>query len=61
MAPVATSGRQSELDAQRTAAAKYGDDQVPVGTKYNVLEDYQGGYRFAPIEEAQVSRAMIKR
>ncbi|KAF8158131.1 Thi4 family-domain-containing protein [Crassisporium funariophilum] len=29
--------------------------------KYDVLEDYQGGYRFAPIEEAQVSRAMIKR
>jgi thiamine thiazole synthase len=29
--------------------------------KYNILEDYQGGYRFAPIEEAQVSRAMIKR
>jgi len=28
---------------------------------YDVLEDYEGGYRFAPIEEAQVSRAMIKR
>jgi thiamine thiazole synthase len=24
-------------------------------------EDYQGNYQFAPIEEAQVSRAMIKR
>ncbi|KIJ50951.1 hypothetical protein M422DRAFT_101777, partial [Sphaerobolus stellatus SS14] len=31
------------------------DDQV------NVNEDYMGNYRFAPIEEAQVSRAMIKR
>ncbi|KAF9267391.1 Thi4-domain-containing protein [Marasmius fiardii PR-910] len=31
------------------------------GTKYDVVEDYQGNYRFAPIEEAQVSRAMIKR
>ncbi|KAF8895498.1 thiazole biosynthetic enzyme [Infundibulicybe gibba] len=29
--------------------------------KQDVAEDYEGGYRFAPIEEAQVSRAMIKR
>ncbi|PFH54066.1 hypothetical protein AMATHDRAFT_136087 [Amanita thiersii Skay4041] len=29
--------------------------------KQGVLENYEGGYRFAPIEEAQVSRAMIKR
>ncbi|KAI0632076.1 Thi4-domain-containing protein [Trametes polyzona] len=28
---------------------------------YDVKEDYAGDYRFAPIEEAQVSRAMIKR
>ncbi|KAL7280002.1 hypothetical protein ACG7TL_006415 [Trametes sanguinea] len=28
---------------------------------YDVKEDYEGNYRFAPIEEAQVSRAMIKR
>ncbi len=28
---------------------------------YEVLEDYNGKYQFAPIEEAQVSRAMIKR
>ena len=28
---------------------------------YDVKEDYTGDYRFAPIEEAQVSRAMIKR
>ncbi|KZT09108.1 Thi4-domain-containing protein [Laetiporus sulphureus 93-53] len=31
------------------------------GATYDVLEDYEGNYRFAPIEEAQVSRAMIKR
>ena len=63
MAPVATSGRQSEPDVLRATTAKYDriDDHVPVSTKYNVLEDYEGGYRFAPIEEAQVSRAMIKR
>jgi len=30
-------------------------------TSYDVLENYEGNYRFAPIEEAQVSRAMIKR
>jgi thiamine thiazole synthase len=29
--------------------------------KQDVCEDYEGNYRFAPIEEAQVSRAMIKR
>ncbi|KAF9533138.1 Thi4 family-domain-containing protein [Crepidotus variabilis] len=29
--------------------------------KTEAFEDYKGGYRFAPIEEAQVSRAMIKR
>ncbi|KAF5382501.1 hypothetical protein D9615_002860 [Tricholomella constricta] len=29
--------------------------------EYDVLENYQGKYRFAPIEESQVSRAMIKR
>ncbi|KIP06210.1 hypothetical protein PHLGIDRAFT_468135 [Phlebiopsis gigantea 11061_1 CR5-6] len=31
------------------------------GTHYEVSENYDGDYRFAPIEEAQVSRAMIKR
>ncbi len=30
-------------------------------TKFEVSENYDGEYRFAPIEEAQVSRAMIKR
>ena len=29
--------------------------------KQGVQEDYEGNYRFAPIEEAQVARAMIKR
>lgn len=28
---------------------------------YDVSENYEGNYRFAPIEEAEVSRAMIKR
>ena len=34
--------------------------QKPV-VQADVQEDYHGEYRFAPIEEAQVSRAMIKR
>ncbi|KAG6830715.1 hypothetical protein H0H87_007302 [Tephrocybe sp. NHM501043] len=32
-----------------------------LSTNYNALENYEGKYRFAPIEESQVSRAMIKR
>lgn len=32
-----------------------------VETKFEIAENYDGDYRFAPIEEAQVSRAMIKR
>ncbi|KAF8147301.1 Thi4 family-domain-containing protein [Mycena galopus ATCC 62051] len=31
------------------------------GGKPDFAEEYDGGYRFAPIEEAQVTRAMIKR
>lgn len=37
------------------------NDSVVQRTQYDVCEDYEGNYRFAPIEEAQVSRAMIKR
>ncbi|PPR04085.1 hypothetical protein CVT24_010658 [Panaeolus cyanescens] len=52
MAPVATTQDQN----QTTYA-----NGNSVSAKYDILEDYQGNYRFAPIEEAQVSRAMIKR
>lgn len=31
------------------------------GVQYEAAENYDGDYKFAPIEEAQVSRAMIKR
>ena len=31
------------------------------GSGVDALEDYNGKYQFAPIEEAEVSRAMIKR
>lgn len=37
------------------------NDFVAETTQYDVCEDYEGNYRFAPIEEAQVSRTMIKR
>ena len=30
-------------------------------SKADILEDWSGNYQFAPIEEAEVSRAMIKR
>ncbi|KAG5350555.1 hypothetical protein C0989_010474 [Termitomyces sp. Mn162] len=32
-----------------------------VSANYDVLENYEGKYRFAPIKESQVARAMIKR
>lgn len=38
------------------------NDSEPIAAlKHGVREDYEGNYRFAPIEESQVSRAMIKR
>jgi len=37
------------------------DDTQITQAKYDVSENYEGFYRFAPVEEAQVSRAMIGR
>jgi cysteine-dependent adenosine diphosphate thiazole synthase len=34
---------------------------VAASKTYDIEEDYTGNYKFAPIEESQVSRAMIKR
>ena len=45
------------LQAKRNALSNNNNN----GTQYEVKENYDGDYRFAPIEEAQVSRAMIKR
>ncbi|EPQ54603.1 Thi4-domain-containing protein [Gloeophyllum trabeum ATCC 11539] len=56
--PVAT--YSSPIDEPILQAKKNGA-QINNKISYEVLEDYDGGYRFAPIEEAQVSRAMIKR
>ncbi|KDQ62341.1 hypothetical protein JAAARDRAFT_170661 [Jaapia argillacea MUCL 33604] len=57
--PVATFS--SPLDESPLLQAKKNGAQGNGKVTYDVLEDYDGGYRFAPIEEAQVSRAMIKR
>lgn len=38
-----------------------GGEVLNTAKSLDVQEDYEGDYRFAPIEEAQVSRAMIKR
>ncbi|KAF7422535.1 thiamine metabolism- protein [Pleurotus ostreatus] len=35
--------------------------EAPSQDNYDTTENYDGGYKFAPIEEAEVSRAMIKR
>ena len=61
MAPAVIYGSQSEeiptllgkIDAKANGHAANGI--------YDIKEDYDGDYRFAPIEEVQVSRAMIKR
>lgn len=56
MSPALTLDTPGSLDATTTTATK---SNTPV--QYDIAEDYTGSYRFAPIEEAQVSRAMIKR
>ena len=61
MAPPAATLPQPTDEAvffQKAAAKTNGS---VANDSYDVLEDYNGNYRFAPIEEAQVSRAMIKR
>jgi cysteine-dependent adenosine diphosphate thiazole synthase len=60
MAPIAVS---SLVDQDPISLLKQGLNGNSTHTNDNVdvKEDYAGDYRFAPIEEAQVSRAMIKR
>ena len=60
MAPAVIYGTQA--DEVPLLLGKTGIKDAPaVNATYDVKEDYNGDYRFAPIEEAQVSRAMIKR
>lgn len=65
MAPSVTSQVRNGMDDLRRVSEKYDRDKSNVHEKqdveYEVRESYTGDYQFAPIEEAQVSRAMIKR
>ncbi|KAI0770257.1 Thi4-domain-containing protein [Fomes fomentarius] len=60
MAPAVIYSSQSDEAPLLLNKATLKDGPAANGT-YDVKEDYNGDYRFAPIEEAQVSRAMIKR
>lgn len=54
--------QQSNLASKMNVLHLNGSDTQFDKTDVNgVVEDYTGNYRFAPIEEADVSRAMIKR
>ncbi|KAI0365748.1 Thi4-domain-containing protein [Pilatotrama ljubarskyi] len=60
MAPAVIYGSQQPDEAPLLLNKAAVKADVSNGT-YQTKEDYEGDYRFAPIEEAQVSRAMIKR
>lgn len=52
----------TSLTISNTHSHKNGSDsKIDKNTYADICEHYEGHYRFAPIEEAQVSRAMIKR
>lgn len=68
MAPTAVVSPSSNAqDYEKILAAKAnaanGTLKNGNGVSYaeKAFEDYEGNYQFAPIEEAEVSRAMIKR
>lgn len=49
------------LLSQKSEMQMNGGSKTNGATDYEVDENWEGKYRFAPIQEAQVSRAMIKR
>lgn len=51
----------SSVLSQKAGLQVTGDSKSNGSADYEVDEDWEGKYRFAPIQEAQVSRAMIKR
>ncbi|TBU62264.1 Thi4-domain-containing protein [Dichomitus squalens] len=61
MAPAVIYGSQIDEAPQLLNNAGLKDFSSVANGSYDCKEDYNGDYRFAPIEEAQVSRAMIKR
>ena len=61
MAPAVIYDTQPDEAPQLINKAALKDASLVSNGSYDCKEDYNGDYRFAPIEEAQVSRAMIKR
>ena len=61
MAPAPIYDIQRDQVPQRRDKTGLKDASPMTSGTYDCKEDYNGDYRFAPIEEAQVSRAMIKR
>ncbi|PIL22497.1 hypothetical protein GSI_15186 [Ganoderma sinense ZZ0214-1] len=61
MAPAPIYNTQRDQVPQLLDKSGLKDTGPLVSGTYDCKEDYNGDYRFAPIEEAQVSRAMIKR
>ena len=61
MAPAPIYNTQRDQVPQLLDRTSLKDGGPMVSGTYDCKEDYNGDYRFAPIEEAQVSRAMIKR
>ncbi|KAM5533452.1 hypothetical protein V8D89_012890 [Ganoderma adspersum] len=61
MAPAPIYDTQRDQVPQLMNKAGLKDASPITNGTYDCKEDYNGDYRFAPIEEAQVSRAMIKR
>lgn len=67
MSPPVATATASEFKSQepifltKKINGSYTNGNGAVKADVDVLEDYNGNYKFAPIEEAEVSRAMIKR
>ena len=59
--PVATAPPLQSAVLDKASPLKQASDKAGARADADALEDYDGYYRFAPIEEAQVARAMIKR
>lgn len=59
--PVATAPPLQSAVLDKASPLKQASDKAGARADADALEDYDGHYRFAPIEEAQVARAMIKR
>jgi len=61
MAPVAAPAQVSLSNSSVSMLKSQNGNSVDGQIEYQVAEDYEGNYQFAPIKEHQVSRAMTKR